>query len=173
MKAKQFLKEKGISNNDFMDSGVADLIETLLIEYQALQLQQTGVMHCFSGIKEQDFIEKNKNTLENILEENCNHRFTIENKYKYSCRKCNESFYKFEDFEVKIVKGIFNKNPEDFENETQTIKYLFEGFLMEFAEWYKFMSEQNDDFEKINYQDIILQWKLDKKEILNTKRRRK
>jgi hypothetical protein len=44
MSAKQFLKEKGISNNDFMDSGVADLIETLLTEYQALQLQQTGVM---------------------------------------------------------------------------------------------------------------------------------
>jgi tRNA(Ile2) C34 agmatinyltransferase TiaS len=43
MDAKQFLKEKGISNNDFMDSGVADLIETLLTEYQALQLQQTGV----------------------------------------------------------------------------------------------------------------------------------
>ena len=44
MDAKQFLKEKGISNNDFMDSGVADLIETLLTEYQALQLQQTSVM---------------------------------------------------------------------------------------------------------------------------------
>jgi hypothetical protein len=44
MEAKQFLKEKGISNNDFMDSGVADLIETLLTEYQALQLQQTGVI---------------------------------------------------------------------------------------------------------------------------------
>ena len=43
MDAKEFLKEKGISNNDFMDSGVADLIETLLTEYQALQLQQTGV----------------------------------------------------------------------------------------------------------------------------------
>jgi hypothetical protein len=44
MDAKQFLKEKGISNNDFMDSGVADLIETLLTEYQSLQLQQTGVI---------------------------------------------------------------------------------------------------------------------------------
>ena len=43
MNAKEFLKEKGISNNDFMDSGVADLIETLLTEYQALQLQQAGV----------------------------------------------------------------------------------------------------------------------------------
>ena len=49
MDAKQFLKEKGISNNDFMDSGVADLIETLLTEYQSLQLQQTGV----SGRSEQ------------------------------------------------------------------------------------------------------------------------
>jgi hypothetical protein len=49
MDAKKFLKEKGISNNDFMDSGVADLIETLLTEYQALQLQQTGV----SGRSEQ------------------------------------------------------------------------------------------------------------------------
>ncbi len=51
MDAKQFLKEKGISNNDFMDSGVADLIETLLTEYHTLQLQQTGVIksvckHC-------------------------------------------------------------------------------------------------------------------------------
>jgi len=46
MDAKQFLKEKGISNNDFMDSGVADLIETLLTEYQALQLLQTGVSSC-------------------------------------------------------------------------------------------------------------------------------
>lgn len=44
MDVKEFLKEKGISNNDFMDSGVSDLIETLLTEYQALQLQQTGVM---------------------------------------------------------------------------------------------------------------------------------
>ena len=44
MDAKQFLKEKGISNNDFMDSGVADLIETLLTEYQALQLLQTDVV---------------------------------------------------------------------------------------------------------------------------------
>ena len=44
MDAKQFLIHKGISNNDFMDSGVADLIETLLTEYQALQLQQTGVI---------------------------------------------------------------------------------------------------------------------------------
>jgi hypothetical protein len=44
MDTKQFLKEKGISNNDFMDSGVADLIETLLTEYQSLQLQQTGVI---------------------------------------------------------------------------------------------------------------------------------
>jgi hypothetical protein len=43
MDAKQFLKEKGITNNDFMDSGVADLIETLLTEYQALQLQQADV----------------------------------------------------------------------------------------------------------------------------------
>ncbi len=44
MNAKQFLKEKGISNSDFMDSGVADLIETLLTEYQALQLLQTDVI---------------------------------------------------------------------------------------------------------------------------------
>lgn len=44
MDAKQFLKEKGISNSDFMDSGVADLIETLLTEYQALQLKQGAVM---------------------------------------------------------------------------------------------------------------------------------
>ena len=44
MDAKKFLKEKGISNSDFMDSGVADLIETLLTEYHTLQLQQTGVM---------------------------------------------------------------------------------------------------------------------------------
>ena len=49
MDAKQFLKEKGISNNDFMDSGVADLIETLLTEYQALQLQQTGVSGSIYG----------------------------------------------------------------------------------------------------------------------------
>ena len=48
MDAKQFLIHKGISNKDFMDSGVADLIETLLTEYQSLQLQQTGVMACFS-----------------------------------------------------------------------------------------------------------------------------
>lgn len=48
MDAKQFLKEKGISNNDFMDSGVADLIETLLTEYQALQLQQGGVSGSYS-----------------------------------------------------------------------------------------------------------------------------
>lgn len=48
MEAKQFLKEKGISNSDFMDSGVADLIETLLTEYQALQLQQGGVSGSFS-----------------------------------------------------------------------------------------------------------------------------
>lgn len=47
MDAKQFLIHKGISNNDFMDSGVADLIETLLTEYQALQLQQTGVSGCY------------------------------------------------------------------------------------------------------------------------------
>lgn len=47
MDAKEFLKQKGISNNDFMDSGVADLIETLLTEYQSLQLQQTGVMPRF------------------------------------------------------------------------------------------------------------------------------
>ena len=47
MDAKQFLKEKGISNSDFMDSGVADLIEILLTEYQALQLLQTGVMARF------------------------------------------------------------------------------------------------------------------------------
>lgn len=46
MDAKQFLKEKGISNSDFMDSGVADLIETLLTEYHTLQLQQTGVSSC-------------------------------------------------------------------------------------------------------------------------------
>ena len=44
MDAKQFLIHKGISNNDFMDSGVADLIETLLTEYHTLQLQQTGVI---------------------------------------------------------------------------------------------------------------------------------
>jgi hypothetical protein len=50
MDAKQFLKEKGISNNDFMDSGVADLIETLLTEYQALQLQQTGVIPRFISL---------------------------------------------------------------------------------------------------------------------------
>ena len=43
MDAKQFLIHKGISNNDFMDSGVADLIETLLTEYHTLQLQQTAV----------------------------------------------------------------------------------------------------------------------------------
>ena len=43
MDAKQFLTHKGISNNDFMDSGVADLIETLLTEYHTLQLQQTDV----------------------------------------------------------------------------------------------------------------------------------
>ena len=49
MDAKQFLIHKGISNNDFMDSGVADLIETLLTEYHTLQLQQTGV----SGRSEQ------------------------------------------------------------------------------------------------------------------------
>ena len=51
MDAKQFLTHKGISNNDFMDSGVADLIETLLTEYHTLQLLQTGVIksvckHC-------------------------------------------------------------------------------------------------------------------------------
>ena len=57
MDAKEFLKEKGISNNDFMDSGVADLIETLLTEYQALQLQQTGVSTCFLEDYEDHFFE--------------------------------------------------------------------------------------------------------------------
>ena len=57
MDAKQFLKEKGISNNDFMDSGVADLIETLLTEYQALQLPQTGVSTCFLEDCEDHFFE--------------------------------------------------------------------------------------------------------------------
>lgn len=102
--------------------------------------------------------------LENVLEENCNHRFTIESKYKNHCRKCKTDFYKYEDFEVKIVAEIFNFIPEVFEDETQTIKYLFEGFLIEFARWYKFMCKQNDNFESINYEDIILQWKLDRKE---------
>lgn len=60
MDAKQFLKEKGISNNDFMDSGVADLIETLLTEYKALQLQQTGVMRWFN------ISEKLPNELETV-----------------------------------------------------------------------------------------------------------
>lgn len=55
MDAKQFLKEKGISNNDFMDSGVADLIETLLTEHQALQLQQTGVSSSFSPEQLQEY----------------------------------------------------------------------------------------------------------------------
>jgi len=63
MDAKQFLKEKGISNNDFMDSGVADLIETLLTEYQALQLQQTGVIR--SALNQEEafkiFTQHNKN----------------------------------------------------------------------------------------------------------------
>ncbi len=53
MNAKQFLKEKGISNDDFMDSGVADLIETLLTEYQALQLQQTGVIKSVCEIEKE------------------------------------------------------------------------------------------------------------------------
>ena len=57
MDAKQFLKGKGISNNDFMDSGVADLIETLLTEYQALQLQQTGVMaSCYNTYIGKEFV---------------------------------------------------------------------------------------------------------------------
>lgn len=56
MDAKQFLKEKGITNSDFMDSGVADLIKTLLTEYQALQLQQTGVKSSVSiELKDWDY----------------------------------------------------------------------------------------------------------------------
>ena len=57
MDAKEFLKQKGISNNDFMDSGVADLIETLLTEYQALQLQQTSVSTCFLEDYKDHFFE--------------------------------------------------------------------------------------------------------------------
>lgn len=125
------------------------------------------------NVLEENFIENKKNNLENVLEENCNHRLTVESKYKHSCRKCKTEFYKYEDFEVKIVAGIFNFRPEVFEDETQTIKYLFEGFLMEFASWYKFMCEQNDYFESRNHEDIILQWKLDRNERLNPKRRRK
>ena len=68
MNAKQFLKEKGISNDDFMDSGVADLIETLLTEYQALQLQQTGVMaRCFEDYIGKKFIYKSKITRHNTI----------------------------------------------------------------------------------------------------------
>ena len=57
MDAKEFLKQKGISNNDFMDSGVADLIETLLTEYHALQLQQAGVSGCFSYKEALEFLQ--------------------------------------------------------------------------------------------------------------------
>ena len=73
MDAKQFLKEKGINNNDFMDSGVADLIETLLTEYQALQLQQTGVKQSvfYSIVDNGTVLEKfkEKETAEYALEE--------------------------------------------------------------------------------------------------------
>jgi len=55
MDAKQFLIHKGISNNDFMDSGVADLIETLLREYQALQLLQTGVIKSVCDCAKDEF----------------------------------------------------------------------------------------------------------------------
>lgn len=57
MNAKEFLKEKGISNSDFMDNGVADLIETLLTEYHTLQLLQTGVSTCFLEDYEDNFFE--------------------------------------------------------------------------------------------------------------------
>lgn len=120
------------------------------------QLNKHAVNRCFNDDKE-----------------NCNHRIIVDSKYKSSCRICKEEFYKYDDFGVKIVLGIFGFTPEVFEYEVKTINYLYENFLLDFAKWFSFMEKQVDNFENFTDEEIIEMWKNENKNRMNKKRSKK
>ena len=83
--------------------------------------------------------------------ENCNHRFCVDDKYTSTCRICGEKNYRYENFGVKVVKGLFDMNPEVVKDVTDTINYLHDNALIYFAEWYLFTQKESDVF--LNFSD--------------------
>lgn len=83
--------------------------------------------------------------------ENCNHRFVVATKCVSTCRICGEKKYRYENFAVKIVLGMFGFEPDVWKDEVENINYLHDNALISFAEWFSFMEKESDDF--INFSD--------------------
>lgn len=83
--------------------------------------------------------------------ENCNHRFVVATKYVSTCRICGEKKYRYENFAVKIVLGMFGFEPDVWKDEVESINYLHDNALISFAEWFSFMEKESKDF--INFSD--------------------
>jgi len=86
-----------------------------------------------------------------LTKENCNHRFVVATKYVSTCRICGEKKYRYENFGVKIVLGMFGDDIYTFRDEIDNINYLHDNALISFAEWFSFMEKESDDF--INFSD--------------------
>lgn len=94
-------------------------------------------------------------SFQEIKRKKCDHRFCVEDKYTSSCRICGEKKYKYENFGVKIVLGMFGFDPIVFRNDVDTINYLHDNLLISFAEWYSFMEKESDTFLSISYEEKL------------------
>ena len=108
-----------------------------------------------------------------LTQENCNHRFCVDDKYTSTCRICGEKKYKYENFGVKVVKGLFDMNPEIVKDVTDTINYLHDNLLISFAEWYSFMEKESDNFLNFSDEEKLKLFRECQENRLSSKRRRK
>ncbi len=104
---------------------------------------------------------------QDITIENCNHRFCVDDKYTSTCRICGEKKYRYENFGVKIVKGLFDINPEIVKDVTDTINYLFDNYRLDFARWFSFAKKEFDNFEKYTDEEILKLYEEQKTNLYN------
>ena len=107
-----------------------------------------------------------------LTEKKCNHRFCVDDKYTSTCRICGEKKYKYENFGVKIVLGIFGFDPIIFKNDTENINYLFDNYRLDFARWFSFAKKEFDNFEKYTDKEIINMYEEQKTNLYNKRMRK-
>jgi len=109
---------------------------------------------------------------QDITIENCNHRFNVVDKYKSTCRICGEIKYRYENFGVKIVLGLFGFDPIVFKNDTDSINYLFDNYRLDFARWFSFAEKEYDNFEKYTDEEILKIYEEQKTDLYNKRFRK-
>ena len=92
-------------------------------------------------------------SFQEITIENCRHEFVEKLDYVSICKICKHKIYHYDNFGVKIVKGLFNLEPDVEFEKTDSVNYLHdkitESIALKFAE--HIISLKDSELDSIDY----------------------